>query len=377
MIGGAAAAAAQTGQVGGLTLRLGGRVQAQFSTTNVDESALVARQRPPSSPIPATMFETRRVRLSTELDYGDAVTGKLELEYGMARLQLRDTWVNIALDPALQLRVGQFKKPFSLLQLTSSTRWPVIERGVRMRGLPESLLAADADSVITSFRGAVVPGEEQELLDQFGYQNFDLGGAIHGSIGRFGYQIGLFNGAGSDQRDDTDGKSIAGRATLRPFTRAPLTIGAGVSTREFRLRTTPSILTRSGTAYEVDFEWGDFRRSGLHLIAEATSGSNLALDETFAAGQFIAAWYRPISSRKFEAWEVAARVGYGDPRVDVPGDDAFLLTPGFNIYFSGRNRLMVNWDVYMPRTDNFQTMHALRVQAQIYFLTQLVPQDRT
>ncbi len=377
LLGGAAAAAAQTGQAGGLTLRLGGRVQAQFSTTSVDEAELVARQRAPSAPIPASMFETRRVRLSTELDYGDAVTGKLEIEYGMARLLLRDTWMNIALDPRLQLRVGQFKKPFSLLQLTSSTRWPIIERGVRMRGLQEALLADDADSVITTFRGTVVPGEEQELLEQFGYQNFDLGGAIHGSLGRFGYQIGMFNGTGADQRDDTDGKSVAGRATVRPIAGVPLTIGVGVSTREFRLRTTPSILTRSGAAYEVDMEWGDFRRSGLHIIAEAATGTNLAVDETFTAGQFIAAWYKPLSNQKIEGWELAGRVGYGDPRRDVRGDDALLLTPGFNIYFSGRNRLMVNWDVYMPRGDGFQTMHALRVQAQIYFLTQLVPQDRT
>ena len=376
-LGGAAVAAGQTVQAGGLTIRIGGRVQAQFSTTSVDEAALIAQQRPPSAPIPSSLFETRRVRLSTELDYGDAITGKLEVEYGMARLQLRDTWFNMALDPALQLKVGQFKKPFSLLQLTTSTKWPIIERGVRVRGLQEDLLAHDQDSVITMFRNALVAGEEQELLDRFGYQNFDLGAAVHGTVGGFGYQVGAFNGTGTDASDDTDGKSLASRLTYRLPVGIPFTVGAGVSTREFRLRQVPSIQTRNGTAYEVDFELGDFRRAGIHLLGEATTGTNLSLDEKFRAAQLVAAWFQPVANKKIEGLEIAGRASYGDPRTTVAGDEAVLLTPGINVYFSGRNRLMLNWDVYMPRGENFQTTHALRVQAQIYFLAPLVNQVGT
>jgi hypothetical protein len=377
LLGWTGAAAAQTPTTRELTVRVGGRVQAQFSTTSISEADLIANETPPSSPIPSSLFETRRVRLGAELDYGDAVTGKLEMEYAMARLALRDTWMNVELDPALQLRVGQFKKPFSLMQLTTSSKWPVIERGVRMRGLQERLLADDQDSVVSRFRGAAVSGEEQELLETFGYQSFDLGASLHGAAGRFGYQVGLFNGAGSDARDDTNGKSVAGRVTWRVTTGTPLTLGAGVSTREFRMRTTPSILTRNGTAYEIDFELGDFRRPGLHLLGEATTGTNLGEGGEFAAAQLIAAWYRPVADRQFEGWELAGRVSYGDPQRSIAGDDAILLTPGLNLYFSGRNRLMLNWDVFLPRGASFQTVHALRVQAQIYFLTQLVQQDRT
>jgi hypothetical protein len=43
-----------------------------------------------------------------------------------------------------------------------------------------------------------------------------------------------------------------------------------------------------------------------------------------------------------------ARVSWGDPDGAVEGDEGVLLTPGFNVYFAGRNRLMLNWDVFVP-----------------------------
>jgi hypothetical protein len=359
---------AQTLEAGPLKLKLGGRVQAQFSTTNVDEEELIAAGRRPLLPIASTMFETRRIRLQTDLEYGDMITGKIELEFGMARLQVRETYFNMRLDPAVQFRFGQWKKPFSMLQLTSSTRWLLIERGVRIRGLNEALMAQDPDtSVLTIFRGAVIPGEHHDMLERFGYLAYDLGAAVHGTIGAFGYQVGAFNGEGTDAIDQTNGKSIAARATYRLMESTPLTIGAGVSTREIRLTSNPTIQNRDGVAYEVDLELGDFRRKGLHIQAEATTGTNLAVDETFKAAQLVTAWFQPVTDKKFEGWELAGRVSWGDPIDNLDGDEGLLLTPGFNIYFTGRNRFMLNWDVYMPRGDNFENLHAFRAQAQVYF----------
>jgi len=359
-------ASAQTIQAGNLTVKLGGRMQEQFSTTSVDEAELIALGRTPSAAIPLTMFEMRRLRLATELAYGDMVTGKIELEFAMARLATRDAWMNLAIDPAFQLRFGQFKKPFSLLQLTSSSRWPIIERAVRIRGLQEQLLAEDQDSLFRTFQGAAVIPEEQNILDLFSYQAYDLGAAILGNAGPVSYMAGVFNGPGSDRVDDTDDKSMAGRVTVRMPVEVPFILGAGVSTREFRVRATPSIVTRSGTAFEVDLEIGDFRRPGLHIMAEGATGTNLAVDENFIAGQLIAAWFQPVAGR-IEGWEVAARVGYGDANRDIDDDDALFLTPGINIYFTGRNRLMLNWDVFLPSGEFFESANAIRAQAQIYF----------
>ena len=49
-----------------------------------------------------------------------------------------DGYVNLAFDPRLELQVGQFKKPFSRLELTSSSRIVPIEFGLRIRHIDDT-----------------------------------------------------------------------------------------------------------------------------------------------------------------------------------------------------------------------------------------------
>jgi hypothetical protein len=363
--------AAQTIEAGDVKLKLIGRVQTQFSTTSVDEGDLVALGRAPATPIPSTNFETRRIRFGAELEYEEWLTGKMEMEFGMARLQIRDAFLNLGFDPRFQLRMGQFKKPFSLLQLTSSSIWPMIERGVRIRGLTESMLVQDSMAggtrVLQTFRGATLLGEEQDLLENFLYQNFELGASVHGRLGGFGYTVGVFNGTGWDRADDNDGKSYAGRLTYKLPTEWPITLGAAASYREFRLTTTPTITSEGGTAFEADLEVGAFRRAGFHLLGEVTTGENLRQpDDDFLGAQGILTYFLPLSGARIEGLEFGGRASFGDPRRDIDGDSGLLLTPGVNIYFFGRNRLMFNWDFYQAG-DRFTDESALRAQAQFYF----------
>jgi hypothetical protein len=351
--------------------RVLGRVQAQFSTTSVDENELIALGRPPLAAIPASMFETRRIRFGAEATFKDWLTGKLETEVGMARLQIRDAFLNMAFDPALQLRIGQFKKPFSLLQLTSSSVWPVIERGVRIRGLAQTMLVQDSlaggTPVLSTVSGIPIVGEEQDMLDLFLYQNFDLGATIGGKLGDFAYTVGVFNGAGFDRQDDTDDKSYAGRLTYTLPTSYPVTLGGAFSFREQRTASRPTIQTVDGTAFEADVEIGAFRKEGIHVLAEVAFGDNLyAADESFFGVQGIAAYFLPLDGRKLEGLEFAGRVSYGDPRDAVDEDEGLLVTPGVNLYFFGRNRLMFNWD-FWSAGDRFESENALRAQAQFYF----------
>ena len=362
---------AQTIDSGPIKLKLLGRVQTQFSTTSVDEAELLAAGRPPSLAIPATTFEARRIRFGVEVEYEKWLVGKLETELALARLLMRDAFLNMAFAPQAQLRVGQFKKPFSLLQLTSSSVWPVIERGVRIRGLGDALSLDDSlaggTPALSRFQGIVLPGEEQDLLEIQGYQSFDLGAAVHGSVGAFGYSVGVFNGAGFDRVDDTDAKSWAARATYRFGKSLPITLGAAASHRELRTQNRPAILTVDGTAYEADIEIGAFRRPGIHVLAEVTTGTNLGVDTAnFFGAQAIAAYFVPFADERFEGLELAGRISHGDPSDAVDDDDGLLLTPGINLYFHGRNRLMLNWDFYQA-SERFSDQNALRAQAQFYF----------
>jgi hypothetical protein len=59
------------------------------------------------------------------------------------------------------------------------------------------------------------------------------------------------------------------------------------------------------------------------------------------------------------------RISWGDPDRSIAGDEGLLLTPGVNLHLPGRNRLQLNWDVFVPGGDRFETKHALRAQAQV------------
>lgn len=351
----------------GISVRFTGRIQIQYNTTNVTESDLIEETSTRSPVIAASTFETRRIRLAALIDAGNGVTGMIEPDFAGAGVSLRNVWMNIEVDSAFALRFGTFKRPFGLISLTTSTMIPLIERGIRVRGSHDAIGILDdagAAPVLARLDGDVVLGEEQELLDRMGYQGYDMGMAAHGTLGRLGYMVGLFNGTGPDAHDETDGKGISGRVTYRLASGVPIAFGTGVSYQE---KAIDGPVTADGVAFEIDAELGAFRRPGLHVLAEAVTGENLAAGERFLAAQAAATFFVPTRSPRVEGVEPAGRISWGDPDRTIEGDEGLLITPGINLYFAGRNRLMLNWDVFVPRGDRFETLHALRAQAAVAF----------
>lgn len=348
-----------SGQAAGsdVAVRVTGRVQTQFNTTNFDSVEA-------GGFLPSATFETRRIRLAAQITIRDWITGIVEPEYALGVLQLRLAYVNLAFTNALQLKAGQFKKPFGRIFLESSLQVPAIERGLRIRGLPESLQVEDTAGgrapILVDVGGVPLIGEEQFILETIGYQGYDIGASLNGVVRRLRYEVGVFNGAGSDQRDDDDRKTVGARVSGVPSSRLPITLGAAAIHHS---RFSPS---EDGTAFEVFGEWGTFRAPGLHLLAELVGGGTLVVDDSFIGAQVAAAWFQPLNGR-VEGVEPVGRVSYGDPRRDVEGDAGLLVTPGFNVYFFGRNRMSLNWDVWLPESDRFETGHALRAQAQLHF----------
>jgi hypothetical protein len=335
-----------------------GRMQFQFNTTSVDDADA-------GETIASSTFETRRVRLGASVEVGDWIRGFIEPEYALGRLQLKQVWMALELDRALVLRAGQFKKPFSAINLTSSTAHPMIERGVRIRGLSSAFDAANAGE-LSRVRGDLLIGEQHLLLDAQGYLAYDLGVALEGSVGRFGWAAGVFNGSGPDMRDENDGKSLSARATYALPVEIPLRLGAAWSRRELSWPATTDTETRTGDAFEVDVELGGLRR-GWWLLGELSSGTNLATEERFLGAQAVLARFIATGGTRIEGIEPMARVSYGDPDDEVDDDAGVLLTPGVNLYFVGRNRLMFNWDVFVPEGDRFETYHAGRAQINLFF----------
>lgn len=346
--------AAQTIELdGGARIGFTGRLQVQYNTSSLARDGAAA-----AGAIPFSTFETRRARLGVQLELSDWIGSELEADFASSDVKLKNAFVNLGFDPRFAVRVGQFKKPFSLLELTSSTKILPIERGLRIRGLSNALLAGagtGTDEAFPTLDGKPLLPEEQELLASLGYSSYDLGVEIHGRFGRFGYQAGAFNGNGGNGQAEPGGHAFVGRLTFDPLPGRPLTLGAAGN----RLG--------SGTAFEVDAEWGAFRRPGLHVMAEAALGDNQVDDGTFTGAQVIAAVFKPLGNARIEGLEPLFRVSYGNSSRDYEGDEGWLLTPGFNLYFAGRNRLMVNWEIFMPGSDSFKAANTLRAQAQIHF----------
>lgn len=332
------AATAEAQNVTDVTVELTGRLQYQFNTTSVAAE-------------PASTFETRRVRLGVELSVGEWLTGMIEPEYALGNVTLRQTWIDFAFADAVALRAGQMKKPFSLIQLTSSTQWEPIERGVRIRGLDDAL-------------DLPIVGEEQAILDALDYMSYDMGVALHGAVGPLGYEAGIYNGAGADARDRNNDKALAARLTYALPLDLPIALGAAVSKADLG----DLGAEVGGTAYSLDVQAGRFRGNHPHVIAEIVTGDNHSVgDATFLAAQGMIAWFRPVESARIEGFEPVARISWGDPNRDMEDDAGTLLTPGINLYFHGRNRLMFNWDVFLPQADGIDRQHAWRAQAQLHF----------
>jgi hypothetical protein len=336
-------------------LRFTGRAQMQLSTTSVDDHEV-------DGPVAGSTFEPRRVRLAAEVSVRDWIQGVVEADYVQRNVVMKRAFVNLAFDDAFALRVGQFKRAFSRVFLTSSLEIPVIERGLRLRGASAAWARADAAAPTPVLEPAGVFGDAFQVLTALGHVEYELGAAVHGEVGAFRYEAGVFNGTGQNAPDENDAKSFAGRITVA-VAELPLSVGGAVSYREEG----SGDESTGGAAFAVDAEWGGFRRPGLRLLVEGSTGENYLADDTFLGGQAMASWFLETGGGRIEGVEGAARVSWGDPNRSVDGDAGVLLTPGVNIYLFARNRLSLNWEVFVPQDDRFSTEYGLRAQVQFAF----------
>lgn len=314
-------------------ISLTGRLQPQFNTSSADTVA--------------STFEFRRARIGVDVVIDEWIEGRVEWNFAHTA-RLEDGYVNLALDPMLELQVGQFKKPFSRLELTSSSRIVPIEFGLRIRGVESN-------------------AEHYLLLEENVYLGREIGAQVHGQLGPVGYALGAFNGSDQNNRDTNDGKSFAGRLNLKPFD-APFEIGAGASYRDVLLvDSLDQSFTEEGVAIEADLQWGAFRRAGPYVLLEVMQAENFETGDPMIGGAGILAWFVPLEANRIEGIEPLFRGSYGDPSTDFEDNAGILMTPGLNLYFHGRNRLMVNWDYFMPELEAADPESAIRAQLQLFF----------
>ena len=181
-----------------LKLVLGGFIQINFEDSdafafngNFGQSAIKDR------------FRLRRARVNLTGDFAEQFDFKMEGDFGQndgtnnnrTAFSGTDIWLNWHQFPAAQIKVGQYKAPFGLDQLTPDTSLYTIERT-----LPTGAITPDRQIGIelwgTPF--TKIWPEQKDLLT---------------------YYAGIFNGNGKNTTvNDNNNFMFAGRLELRPFT---------------------------------------------------------------------------------------------------------------------------------------------------------------
>ena len=214
-------------------LKLQARVQARYALDVLDGEE------------DETAFSIPRARLTLGGHaFTKALGYKFQIDFGKGFVTLKDFYVNYRLVPDwLEIRVGQWKRPFSRQQINSSGRLELVDRAI---------------------------------TDKFFGAGRDIGLAIHNDFEHsptFEYALGLFNGTG-------DKPKLSGDVTVDANTGEGEITGGKFANVPDRLR--PTVVLRLGYNYggikgyrEADLEGGSLR------IAVGASG----LAEIDAAGK--------------------------------------------------------------------------------------------
>jgi hypothetical protein len=344
----------------GRSLELEGQLQVQAASSSVDS-------------VIEWDSELRRMRLTAIADAGSGFFGTLQTDFGTDRARVRDAFLEYRPSSSVALRVGQFKIPFNGIELVSSKRLLVIERGNRIRGLS----AAHTSTFL----------EENNLSAR----NRGLMGIVRLAQDRLTLMTGGWLGSG-ESGDRNDGKELAARIEYSMFPPSdkmspPLIVGAAAVTNGYFGTPRDTLRVIDGDSLRVDHaeyaaafegwvEYGKYLLAGAHVAGNVIFGDN---PEDFHAegddlgferflglqgwGEFLV----QSGGSVLTAWAPAFRVDRFDPDTDADDDANLLLTPGLNVYFGSTVKLQLNVDVNVPQADELDTETAFRTQAQLLF----------
>lgn len=313
-------------------LTITARLHTQFNTTSADGQR-------------GTEWMIRRARLESGARINDVVSGHVQMEFAGNTATVMHAFMDLDFRPELGLRVGRAFKPFGLFSRTASTLFIPIEAGLRIRG--------------------VTGLEAYSLLAGLEYGERGTGVQLEGVVRQapvpVRYNVGWFEGplAGTGGMGELDDHAFAGRIDAWPS--EPMRLGLSWSRRHFVERGAGNRAVGPlipGNAFALDFEWGTFG-PGFHLMTELAVGvADGVTEERFASAGAWSAWRSEVANGPLKNIEPVARVSWAD----VSGG-GLLVTPGLNLYFAERNRIMVNYDFWRPAegdgAGSFKVMFAM------------------
>jgi len=265
----------------------------------------------------ANYFLVRRSRLKAIWRPEDWLKAQLQIDpaAGWNSDLLRDAYVQLTPLRQLRFRVGQFKKPFSGLELRSPARLKVIERG---------------------------PGNDL-IVDDLNFGDRDLGAMVYGRLiesVRLDYAVGAFNGQIPDQGVEQD-KDLVARLRIRPV--KVISVGTSWSFKFFS----------PDEPEDPEHAWaggGDVRLRlfGMRLHTEVLAAENY--EATGSSSPYalsvvsILSYRRRIPMDYRFSLEPVFKFELLDADTNITDDEVLVYTPGINLYFGRYFRAMVHAD---------------------------------
>lgn len=231
-------------------------------------------------------FLIRRARFAATGFFRQQFRYMLYARYDKGKVELNEAFIEARHLSFARLRVGQFKVPFSLSNLKSSSQLDLVSRSF----------------VVENFS-----------------PNYDIGVMIFGEDKKkyIDYALGIFNGTGLNKRENNNSKTVIGRLVISPFASSEnyifkqLHIGGSVaigkqkndiSNTTYKLPTEIPVfafndsIRQNGniSVYGLDLEWlvKSFSLKGEYLHYKAAHlARNSILSNFFASGFYVTATF--------------------------------------------------------------------------------------
>lgn len=248
-------------------------------------------------------FRIRRARVRLKGEILKKINYALQID-ALKSPVLLDAKVEITFSPYAKLTFGQFKVPFSLENLTSSSALDTINRSQTVENL--------------------CPGQD------IGAQGRDIGVTLSGKFSRIEFNIGVFNGEGSNRADTNEKKDLVARLRFYPFDF--LALGLSHYQGKSTLFGGDSVVDRDRTGVDIFLVHEQLSVKGEYIAARDY--------QTDKCGWYIQGGYFLVPDK------IQAIVKYDsyDANRDIQGDRTDVITLGFNWFFSKITKLQINYE---------------------------------
>jgi hypothetical protein len=305
--------------------------------------------------VPDNEFRIRNARIQLGWEQGTLLDGVVEVELSKEEDKdtsswspLRDAYARVAPFKELRFRMGQFKRPFGRIALTSHRDLRLIDRGVSYAWVSKEL----------------------------DYGDRDVGLQLEGSWGKryaVEYMFGVFNGTGRNAReiDPKGAKDFVGR--IEGHLGKHVSIAASVSNK--RWDNPPQVVSYTADAWMWGADFAvDYR--GFYGMVEAAYGDNFStfdVDKTWYVLGLIAQRI-PVAQTWNLAIEPLLKGELLTPDANISDSRVMVGTLGANLHLGNVFRLMVQGEVIHPTKEDRlpsnlgegETMKRLVVQAALH-----------